>query len=364
MATNNKERLTIAIIGFGRMGQMLHSELKKSEDWYVKYIYDTEENQREIARQKDSDATVTDSANVIFDDAEVDVVAIYALSDSRAEYVARCVAARKHIIAEKPVGVSRDEEAKLLELVEGSGLLATVNLYLRNCWFVQALKDFAESGEIGDLAIIRICHNTPGLAPSEGHEAEGPSFHDCGMHYVDIARWYADSEYKTWSAQGIRMWAYKDPWYLQVSGTFSSGVVYDITQGHVYGQLSKDQSHVSYIELIGTKGTARMTHDFKTAVVDLRGVTVTERIERAYGSKSMDVLLSRFAESVRSGELHRDLPNFGDAVDASARAWDFLDDARSKDLPVRGTNEELEAILHRRRTLRQGYGLIHNYKKL
>ena len=32
-----------------------------------------------------------------------------------------------------------------------------------------------------------------GLVPGEGHEHEGPAFHDCGMHYVDIARWYAES---------------------------------------------------------------------------------------------------------------------------------------------------------------------------
>lgn len=51
---------------------------------------------------------------------------------------------------------------------------------------------------------------TPGLAPGEGHEYEGPAYHDCGMHYIDIARWYADSEYKTWHAQGMRMWDYKD----------------------------------------------------------------------------------------------------------------------------------------------------------
>ena len=39
-------------------------------------------------------------------------------------------------------------------------------------------------------------------------------------------------------------------------------VVFDITQGFVYGQLSKDQTHNSYVDIIGTKGVVRMTHDF------------------------------------------------------------------------------------------------------
>ena len=34
-----------------------------------------------------------------------------------------------------------------------------------------------------------------------------------------------------------------------------NGVVFDITQGHVYGQLSKDQTHNSYIDVIERKGS-------------------------------------------------------------------------------------------------------------
>ena len=122
---------------------------------------------------------------------------------------------------------------------------SSVYLYLRNSWYHNTIKEFISSGEIGELAIIRVCHMTPGLAPGEGHEYEGPAFHDCGMHYVDIARWYAESEFKTWNAQAVRMWNYKDPWWLQCHGTFENGVVFDITQGHVYGQLSAKQTHNS-----------------------------------------------------------------------------------------------------------------------
>ena len=36
------------------------------------------------------------------------------------------------------------------------------------------MKQFIDEGEI-ELAILRICHMTPGLAPGEGHEYEGPA---------------------------------------------------------------------------------------------------------------------------------------------------------------------------------------------
>lgn len=88
------------------------------------------------------------------------------------------------------------------------------------------------------------------------------------MHYVDVERWYAKSEYETWHAQGIRMWGYKDPWCMQVHGTFANGVVFDISQGFIYGHLSKEQPHNCYLDAIGTKSVARMRHDFSAATVE------------------------------------------------------------------------------------------------
>lgn len=200
---------------------------------------------------------------------------------------------------------------------------------------------------------------TPGLAPGEGHEYEGPAFHDCGMHYVDIARWYAGCEFKTWHAQGINMWNYKDPWWLQCHGTFESGVVFDITQGFVYGQLAKDQTHNSYIDIIGTKGIARMTHDFKTAVVELRGVNETLRIEKPFGGKNIDVLCDLFADSVLSGKRDERLPKMRDSAIASEYAWKFLKDARANELPSIGNLQTLEEIRCRRAHATNGYGLLH-----
>ncbi len=221
------------------------------------------------------------------------------------------------------------------------------------------MKEYIQQGEIGELAIIRICHMTPGLAPGEGHEYEGPAFHDCGMHYVDITRWYAGCDYRTWNAQGVNMWNYKDPWWVQCHGTFQNGVVFDITQGFVYGQLSKDQTHNSYVDIIGTKGVVRMTHDFNTAVVDLHGVNQTIRVEKPFGGKNIDVLCDLFADSVETGKRSSRLPLMRDSAIASEYAWTFLKDTRKHDLPAIGNLRTLEQIRERRKNMKNGYGLLH-----
>ena len=255
----------VGLIGFGRMGGFYLDEMQKSGRWDVAYICDVCAESRDLARKLAPGAKVVDDEQVIFDDPEVQVVGLFALADSRKSQIERAFAAGKHVIAEKPISDSIENEWQAVELAENTPLFSTVNLYLRNSWYHNTIKDFIAQGEIGELAIIRVCHMTPGLAPGEGHEYEGPAFHDCGMHYVDIARWYAQSEFKTWNAQAVRMWNYKDPWWLQCHGTFENGVVFDITQGHVYGQLAQTQTHNSYVDIIGTKDARFQDGDRRAA---------------------------------------------------------------------------------------------------
>ncbi|MDL2291678.1 Gfo/Idh/MocA family oxidoreductase, partial [Bacteroides sp. OttesenSCG-928-F21] len=314
-------KIKVGIIGFGRMGGFYLQEMQKSGRWHIAYICDLNSNARKLARELSPESKIIDNEQEIYDDPTVQVVGLFALANSRKEQIEKAFRYGKHVISEKPIADTVVREWAAVNAAESTTLFSTVNLYLRNSWYHKLIKDFIKQGEIGELAIIRVCHLTPGLVPGEGHEYEGPSFHDCGMHYVDIARWYTECDFKTWSAQALRMWNYKDPWYLQCHGTFENGVVFDITQGHVYGQLSQQQTHNSYIDIIGTKGIARMTHDFKTAVVELHGVTQTIRKERAFGGKNIDVLCDLFADSIETGKRHPDLPTLRDSAVASEYAW-------------------------------------------
>ena len=69
----------------------------------------------------------------------------------------------------------------------------------------------------------------------------------------------------------------------------------------------------------------------------------------------------RFAESLEHGVRNKHLPRFRDAAIASEYAWRFLEDARAHELPAIGTLDELEAIRERRRTMKDGYGLLHKH---
>lgn len=351
-----ERRFRIGIIGFGRMGRGFVSEMLRSDVWEVAYICDGWAPSRDTARRTVPGAVVVSNPDAVFKDKKLDAVGLFTLADERPALIQRALKQKLHIIAEKPLAPDPVTEWKLVKLIEASKRLVAVNIFNRNAWYHQDIINFIRSGEIGDLAIIRVCHMTPGHMPTEGHEPEGPPFHDCGMHYVDVARWYANSEYATWHAQGARLWNYKDPWWVNSHGTFKNGVVFDITQGFVYGHLAHAKTHNCYVDAIGTKGIARMTHNFKTATIELHGVTETLSRTAPFGDKKLDVMVNVFARSMMAGK-NLGFPTARDAAIASEVSWAMLHDAIKNKPPVIGSAAEMQTILEHRRNLRDGYGL-------
>ncbi|MGN0033560.1 MAG: Gfo/Idh/MocA family protein [Candidatus Limimorpha sp.] len=353
-------KIRIAIIGFGRMGRKYLKELMNNQSFEVVYICDIDNGLRQrVETVAESKAAFVNDSDIVFDDESIEAVALCESSDSRYLHFKKALSTGKHVFAEKPVAMSLEQEKEIDSLVKDYHGIVGVNLLNRNIWYHRRVAEFVRNGELGELAIIRVCHLTPGLAPKEGHRSEGPAFHDCGMHYVDIARWYAQSEYETWHAVGVRMWNYKEPWWVSCHGTFENGVVFDITQGHNYGQMSKDQVDNCYVDIIGTKGVAHINIDVKDcyATVSIHGVTQTLEEKKHYADKNLDVMLDVFAKSILSGE-NLGLPTVHDSVVASEMSWKMYYDALRNNPPCIGTDDELEEILQRRKNMETGYGLL------
>ncbi|MDQ8192801.1 Gfo/Idh/MocA family oxidoreductase [Coraliomargarita sp. SDUM461004] len=345
------KKYTIGVVGMGGMGFRFLNSFIESDRWEVGYVCDLNEARLEKARDLIPTAMFTKNLDDLLNDPAVDAVAICTLADIRPKLLTEALNAKKHVIAEKPLADSIAGEWELLKTIEASGLMVAVDIFNRNAWYHDEIQAFIASGEIGELAIVSVDHQTPGLMPTEGHSPEGPPFHDCGMHYVDVARWYAGSEYKEWHAQGMRMWDWEDPWWLSAHGQFENGVVFNITQGFVYGQMAKDRTVRCGIEVIGTKGLVRMKHDMKTVTIEYHGVNTTKIKQGDYGSKKTDVMCERFAEALDTGDDSR-LPSARDSVIASSVSQEMLDFAKAHAAPAIGTRDEMESILEHRKQLK------------
>ena len=102
-----------------------------------------------------------------------------------------------------------------------------------------------------------------------------------------------------------------------------------------------------------------MTHNFRVAKVELRGITKTEVREERYGGKNIRILCDAVAARLLDGADTETMPSFRDAATASEFAWKCLENSRMNDLPSIGDNDTLVQIRARRAAMEDGYGLIH-----
>ncbi|MDR0412556.1 MAG: hypothetical protein LBH61_01945, partial [Dysgonamonadaceae bacterium] len=97
-------------------------------------------------------------------------------------------------------------------------------------------------------------------------------------------------------------------------------------------------------------------HDFKKATVQLHGINKTVIMADDFNDKKINVIVNVFARSIIEGR-NLGFPTVRDSVIASDMSWKMLENAAENALPCIGKPEDMDEIMARRRTLKNGYGL-------
>ena len=176
----------IAVIGYGGQGAWHCDRIFTSEVCNLKGTYDIREIRNKAAAEKG--IYVYASNEAIFADDTVDAVVIATPNDSHEELVIKALKAGKHVICEKPVEMSVASLDRMLAAAKESGKLFTVHQNRR--WDVDflAVKQLAESGEIGKVFSIESrVHGSRGI-PSDWRCEKaygGGMIFDWGVHLID-----------------------------------------------------------------------------------------------------------------------------------------------------------------------------------
>jgi predicted dehydrogenase len=340
----------MGVVGLGVMGRRHLEAVVASHRWEAAWAADRDPDARAAAQLLLPGLPIEDDAVAAMDTGDLDAVLVATSADARPALVRAALARGLHVLAEKPLAGTVADEVALLADIEATDRVVGVNLFNRSTPYHRALVELVHDGDLGELLSVDVAHLTPDLLPTEGHLAEGPPFHDCGMHYVDLACWYSGSPIATWHAQGLRIWDWPDPWWVDVHGAFADGALFHLAQTFAYGQGAAQITARHEVEITGTHGVVRLQHDFRTVTADLDTKRGTGRWTWPYGGKKLDVLLEDFAATIEGQDTP--LPSVQAAVDASRLAQEMVDAARS-DAPVVGREHDLEAALAHKAALRR-----------
>jgi predicted dehydrogenase len=142
-----------AVVGTGFIGVVHVEALRRLGVEVTGVVGSSPERAAEKARAEGLPAPYP-SFEEMLDDPAVDVVHLTTPNYLHAEQVKATLAAGKHVVCEKPLGMDSTETAELLRLAEQSGLVHAVNFNIRfypNC--VDA-RERVLAGEIGDVRLI------------------------------------------------------------------------------------------------------------------------------------------------------------------------------------------------------------------
>lgn len=189
----------IAVIGYGGQGAWHCTQAIASDVVELIGVYDIREVRRQAAR--DNGIFVYDSNEALLNDRNVEIVVIAIPNDDHLEWVVKALKAGKNVICEKPVEMSVEALDKMIAAANESGKLFSVHQNRR--WDVDflAMKQIANSGEIGKIINIESrVHGSRGI-PSDWRCEKahgGGMILDWGVHLIDqVLQIFANEEIDT-----------------------------------------------------------------------------------------------------------------------------------------------------------------------
>lgn len=135
---------------------------------------------------------------------DIDAVIVALTNDQHFEATEACLSAGKHVLCEKPLGLSVDECVRLTDQAESAGLVLQIGHEMRYQRLYQEMKQRIDRGDLGALQLLW-CREfrgpmRPGWRSSEART--GGTILEKNVHHIDLFNWMMDAAPLRVSAHG------------------------------------------------------------------------------------------------------------------------------------------------------------------
>jgi predicted dehydrogenase len=185
----------VGVIGTGFMGAAHTEALRRLGLDVVGIVGSTPERARAKAAQRPL-PPVVDTVDALLADPAVDVVHVTSPNHLHAAHVRAALTAGKHVVCEKPLGVSSAESAELLALAEAAGVVHAVCFVLRHHAQNQHAAALVAAGAVGDPRFVTGRYHQDWLMRDTdwnwrldaARQGSLRAVADIGSHWLDLAR--------------------------------------------------------------------------------------------------------------------------------------------------------------------------------
>ena len=189
------ERVRVALIGAGRIGQVHASTLAAAiPAAELTLIADVNgEAAAALAARVRCERWTSNPAEALEDPA-IDAIVIASSTESHAPLIAGGAATGKQIFCEKPIALGLDATDRALDAVEAAGVRLQMGFQRRFDKAYAKAKELIGSGALGRVEMIHDAMRDPSPASREYLATSGGLYRDMTIHNFDCVRWLMGEE--------------------------------------------------------------------------------------------------------------------------------------------------------------------------
>lgn len=188
------DRLRIAVVGLGNMGQVHAGNVAKLPDACLHVVASRRpEVAQEVAERYNAERYYADY-DQLFSDPDLDAVLVATGIVDHPGHIIQAAQNGLHIFTEKPIAFSLEETDRALAAVEEAGVHLQVGFMRRfDPGYAEAKKKIDE-GAIGRPVLYKACSRDPFWPEKQDGPGYNTTYLDLGVHDFDLARWLMADE--------------------------------------------------------------------------------------------------------------------------------------------------------------------------
>ena len=245
------DRIDVALIGAGRMGQVHGGNAARHPRLRLKHVVDPRPETAALAAIWG--ATMT-SLDQVLADASIGGVLICSTTDRHLEHALAARAAGKAIFCEKPVDLDLEKARAAAPRFAGAPFVLGFNRRFDPHY--RALKQRLDAGDIGEIESLQLINHDPAAPPPGFIPTSGGLFRDFTIHDLDLARWVLGEDPATLYATASCL---VDPEIGRLGDVDTARIVLTTKHGRIAVISNTRRSGYGYdqrIEAYGSRGLA------------------------------------------------------------------------------------------------------------
>ena len=185
--------INIALLGFGRIGQMNAENINKNKDLKLLYVYEKVDLLCGKAK-KLYNCRIEKNYNKIFNDNNVDIIFISSPTDTHIKFIEESMKFKKTIFCEKPLDLNINKILKTLKKVKKKKPKIQLGFNRRYDPGHFSIKKDLNKNRIGKLEKIIITSRDPAPPATSYLKSSGGIFRDMMIHDFDLCRMYLGND--------------------------------------------------------------------------------------------------------------------------------------------------------------------------